>query len=253
MIEFCDVGVKGILSPCSFSAQKGDLTVIIGRNGSGKSTLLSCITDLKHSGDILMEGVSISSLSPRERAKLCAVMPQKLPCPKVTVRELVSFGRTPYVPLSGKLGGEDKDKVDWAIETAGLGRFCDRDVDTLSGGERRKAFFAMTLAQDTPNIALDEPTAHLDMRSRFDFTALLEKMKPCKTLVVVLHELTEVMRSADKIIALDKGEKVFEGCAEECMKNRVPEKYFGIELTGDRKEGFAARIFEGKKSNEFER
>ncbi len=248
MIEFCNVGVNGILKPCSFSAKKGDLTVIIGRNGSGKSTLLSCITDLKHSGDIFMEGQSISSLSPKERAKKCAVMPQKLPCPRVTVRELVSFGRTPYVPLSGKLGSEDKDKVDWAIETAGLERFCDRDVNLLSGGERRKAFLAMTLAQDTPNIALDEPTAHLDMRARFDFMALLEKMKPCKTLVVVLHELTEVMRSADKIIALEKGEKVFEGCAEECVKKGIPEKYFGIELAGDREEGFAAKIFEGKSA-----
>ncbi len=247
MIEFCNVEVNGILKPCSFSAKKGDLTVIIGRNGAGKSTLLSCITDLKHSGDIFMEGKSISSLSPKERAKLCAVMPQKLPCPKVTVRELVSFGRTPYVPLSGKLRCEDKDKVDWAIETAGLESLCGRDVNLLSGGERRKAFFAMTLAQDTPNIALDEPTAHLDMRSRFDFMSLLEKMKPCKTLVVVLHELTEVMRSADKIIALEKGEMVFEGCAEECLKKRISEKYFGIELTGDRQSGFAARIFEGER------
>ncbi len=238
MIGFVDVSVKGILEEVSFTADNGCLTALIGRNGAGKTTLLNCVTGQKHQGEVLLDQVPVNGLTPKERARRCAIMPQILPKPSVTVRELVSFGRTPYAPLSGRLTAEDWDIVDSAIETAGLTQLSSASVLRLSGGERRKAFFAMTLAQDTPNIILDEPTAHLDIRARHEFMELLDRMKKEKTILVVLHELTEVLRWADSIVTLEKGRKVFEGGWEDCIGDSIPEKYFGIALSGSRERGF---------------
>ncbi len=238
MIEFMDVSVKGILNEVSFEADNGCLTALIGRNGAGKTTLLNCVTGQRHQGEVLLDQMSAERLTPKEIARRCAVMPQVLPKPSVTVRELVSFGRTPYAPLSGRLTAEDWDVVDSSIETAGLERLSSASVLRLSGGERRKAFFAMTLAQDTPNIILDEPTAHLDIRARYEFMELLDCMKKKKAILVVLHELTEVMRWADRIVTLEKGRKVFEGGWEDCIQGNIPEKYFGIALSGSREKCF---------------
>ena len=234
---------KPVLEDISFTVDSGSITALVGRNGAGKSTLISCLTGEKrdYRGDILLDGRDARSLEPGERAAQMACLPQVLPRPHVTVRELVSFGRAPYTPLSGRLSPADRERVDWAMDAAGLGALREAFVDTLSGGERKKAFFAMTLAQDTPLVLLDEPTAHLDTVSRFEFLDLLDKMRrdTGKTFLVVMHDLPEVLRCADRLVALKDTRVLFDGTPEEALAAQIPQRCFQIRLTGNKEQGYA--------------
>jgi len=236
---------KSVLEDVSFSVKRGTVTAVIGRNGAGKSTLVSCLMGGKtdYEGRILLDGQDVRRMEPGERACRIACMPQVLPRPHVTVRELISFGRTPYVPISGSLSFADRAAVDRAICAVGLTGMERSFVDELSGGERKKAFFAMTLAQDTPLVVLDEPTAHLDVVSRFAFLALLKKLcrETGKTFLVVMHELPEVLRCADEIIVLHEKRVAFSGDASDCLAAKVPQTCFRVEISGDRERGYALR------------
>lgn len=234
---------KTILADVSFTVPHGSLTALIGPNGAGKSTLLRCLTGEWHAygGRILLGDQDARALSLAHRALTLACLPQSLPHPHVSVRELVSFGRTPYVPLSGQLTASDHQAAEEAMAAAGISGFADVMADTLSGGELRKAFLAMTLAQQTPLIALDEPTAHLDAASRLTLLHLLCRLRDeCgKTLLVIMHDLPDVLRFADHIAVLNNGQIRFEGNAEECLMQEIPQRFFGVRLSGDREHGYA--------------
>lgn len=240
---------RKVLEDISFTVPNGSITALIGRNGAGKSTLISCLTGEKrdYRGRILLEDREVRGMAPDERACKLACLPQVLPRPHVTVRELVSFGRAPYVPLTGKLSADDREKAALAIEAVDMRDLEDSFVDTLSGGERKKAFFAMTLAQDAPVVVLDEPTAHLDTISRFEFLDLLDKLRreTGKTFLTVMHELPEVLRYADHIVALSERKIVFEGTPEECLAEAVPQTRFGVRITGDKDQGYAVTPLKG--------
>jgi len=243
-------GRRKVLDHISFSVESGSITALVGRNGAGKSTAIDCLMGMKtdYSGSILLSGVNVREMDRSHRAFMMACLTQNLPRPHVTVRELVSFGRAPYTPLSGRMGEEDKEKVLWALETVGLNDRAEDFVDTLSGGQRKKAFFAMILAQDTPLIVLDEPAAHLDAVSRFEFLNLLETMRrePRKTVLLVMHELTDVLRCADQIVVIQDGSVAFSGTPEECLAARIPEICLGIAVSGDKEHGFAALPAKGR-------
>lgn len=235
---------KTVLENISFCADSGTVTALIGRNGAGKSTLIRCLTGEKrdYSGTILLDGQDARAFSRAELAATVSCLPQELPQPHVTVWDLVRFGRTPYTPLTGKLTQQDLNAIDWAIRAVGLEIHRDTFVDTLSGGERKKAFFAMTLAQDTPVIALDEPTAHLDAASCFEFLDLIKSLgvETGKTVLLVMHNLPEVLRYADRIVALHGGSIVFDGIPARCLEDQIPQRYFGIHLHGDTARGYGA-------------
>lgn len=235
---------KKVLENVSFVVPQGQITALVGRNGAGKSTLIRCLLGEKtdHSGSIALDGVHTKSMTNRQRAKQIACLPQDLPRPRVTVKELVSFGRAPYTPITGKLSFRDAELVEKAISDAGIEHLQNAFVDTLSGGERKKAFFAMILAQDTPVVVLDEPTAHLDMVSRFAFLELVEKICRAqnKTFLVVMHDLPDVLRFADNVVVLHENRIVFTGAVEDVLRQKIPETCFGITLTGNRETGFAA-------------
>jgi len=232
-----------VLKDVTFLAESGRFTALTGRNGAGKTTLLSCLLMEKRDfpGDILLDGQSVKTLSARDRAKLVACLPQHLPRPHIRVRELVSFGRAPYAPLSGKLDKTDWAQVDFALHAAGMEEYENAFVDTLSGGESRKAFFAMTLAQDTPILLLDEPTASLDPAGRFEFLDLIDSLKKetGKTILAVMHDWPEVLRYADYVITLDKKTVFFSGTPEECLKQEIPRHVFRLRVTGNKEDGFA--------------
>ena len=234
---------KRIVQNASFSVAQGSITAVVGRNGMGKTTLLRCLTGEKndYAGEILLNGENIKKLSHAERSVKLSYLPQELPLPQVTVRELVSFGRTPYTPFSGALSQADREKVEWAIKAVGLETFARASVDTLSGGERKKAFFAMTLAQDTPLVVLDEPTAHLDAESRFAFLELLERLsrETGKTFLVVMHELPEVLQYARNIVALDDHSVCFCGTPEKFLEQGLPQRVFGVQIKGKKDCGYA--------------
>ena len=244
--EQISAGYRGstVIENISFRVPGGSITALTGRNGAGKSTLISCLMGQLpgYRGRILLDGEGVGAMEPMHRAKKVACLPQVLPNPHVTVRELAAFGRTPYLPFSGKLRPEDEEKVQWALRSAGMEVLQDCFVDRLSGGQRKKAFFAMVLAQDTPLVVLDEPTAHLDAASRFEFLDLIERLKQetGKSFLVVIHELPEILRYADRIVTLSDKRLVFQGTPEQCLAQQIPQKYFGIRISGSKAEGYAA-------------
>ena len=236
---------RQVLRDVSFTAESGAITILLGRNGAGKSTLVRCLTGEKqdYSGRICLDSDDVRAMTIGQRSCRLACLPQVLPRPHVTVKELVAFGRTPYLPLTGTLSSEDREWVEWAISATGLHPFEHAFLDELSGGERKKAFFAMTLAQNTPVVVLDEPTAHLDAVSRFEFLNLLEQLcrETGKTFLAVMHELPEVLRYADHIVVLHDHEVAFSGTAAACLSAGIPESCFHIHVTGSRADGYAAR------------
>ena len=235
-------GKKPILQDISFCARSGAITALVGRNGAGKTTLIRCLTGEKtHSGRILLHAQDLAGLTVRQRAEQIACLPQTLPQPHVTVEELVLFGRTPHIPFSGHLSEKDKLAATHAMEQVGIFHLAHAFVDTLSGGERRKAFFAMVLAQDTPVIVLDEPTAHLDLISRFEFGALLQSVcrSTGKTFLLIMHDLTDVLRYADRIAVLHENNIVFDGTSDEFLTQDIASDIFHVRIRGNREEGFS--------------
>lgn len=236
-------GSRRVLEDVSFAADAGAVTVVVGRNGAGKSTLAACAMGEKrdYRGRVAVGGQDVRGLTGPQRARLLACLPQSVPRPHVTVRELAAFGRAPHASFGGRLSPSDWQAADRAVASVGLADMADAYVDRLSGGERKKAFFAMTLAQDTPVVLLDEPTAHLDVVSRFAFMDLLARLKEetGRTFLVVMHELPEMLRCADRIVVLHDRRAVFQGDAAACLAQEIPQRVFGVSVSGDRSRGYA--------------
>lgn len=244
IFENVSVGYRrhDVLKNISFEAKSGEITAIAGRNGAGKSTLLGALTGAKRelSGRIIVDNHDLLSFSPNERARFVAPLGQSLPHPHVTVRELAEFGRTPHLPLGGRLSAEDRAAVERALELAGVSDLAERFADSLSGGEHRRAFFAMTLAQDAPVLVLDEPTTHLDAAARFELIELIERCRDDgRTVIVVLHELPEMLSCANKIVLLDGGSVAFCGHSEQFLAENIDRKYFDVVVRGDREHGYS--------------
>lgn len=225
---------KQILSEINLTAINGEITVLLGPNGSGKTSLLRCISGIINSkknlfGDILIDGINSTKHNTRGRSKILSLLPQTLPSLQITVSELVSYGRSPYIGHFGKLSDSDKKTVNNAIDRVSMTEFYDTPVSCLSGGERQLAFFAMLVAQNTGNVLLDEPTSSLDEKHRSKiFDTVYELKKENKTIIIILHDITEAVRLADKICVLDNGRSVFYGTPEQFVSSDVPEKIFGV-------------------------
>lgn len=239
------VGKRRILEDVSFSLRPHRLTVLVGRNGSGKSTLLSCVNQqLPYTGKILEGEKNLALIPPRERAKAVAILPQILPAPHITAGEMVAFGRNPYLDFTGRLSEQDKRIVISAMTDADAADLARRYVDTLSGGEMQRVRLAMILAQNTPIALLDEPTAHMDQSYETAFLELLRELKQRKkkTFLVVLHDLTLAAEYADDLVVLEEGKVVFAGSREECLRQQIIEKTFGLKrYTVDEKIFFSAK------------
>ena len=235
MLEIKDLSVqfgsRRVLDRVTFSLRPHRLTVLVGRNGSGKSTILNCVNQqLPYTGAIYEEGKDLALIPPRDRAKTIAILPQTMPSPHITGRELAAFGRNPYLNFTGWLTEADKQIVDEALRDADALSLADRYVDSLSGGEKQRILLAMILAQNTPTLLLDEPTSHMDLNYEGAFLELLRKLKNTrkKTFLVILHDLNLAAEYADDLIVLDGGQVVFAGTREECLDREVLEKTFGL-------------------------
>ena len=212
MIEFKNVslsyGKKEILKNVSFACKKGKITAIIGKNGAGKTSLLSClIGERRYSGIITIDGIDVKSLQNVQRAQRIACLSQRLPDTPFTVSELTALGRRPYRNAFKKLTVKDEEIIRRAMETADVASFSNRPVNTLSGGEKQRAFFSMVLAQDTDVIALDEAAAYMDAcveNEMYDIIQALSKDFG-KTIIFVTHNLTRAANHADEIVIVDGG------------------------------------------------
>lgn len=224
-------GKKEILHSLSFRAEAARITVILGKNGSGKSTLLRALSGLlPFSGKVTAEGKNIRAMRAAERARSISVMPQMLRDPAVTVRDLVAFGRHPYAGFCGILSRDDRKKVGDVLQKTGLSHLADTRLDHVSGGERQKAYFAMLLAQDTPNLLLDEPAAHLDAEYTGALCRFLEEERARgKTILAVLHDVNRALALADRLLVLSGGQAVFDGAPADFAKSPLPADLFGLE------------------------
>ncbi len=224
-------GAQQVLKNVNFSLKPHRLTAVIGKNGCGKSTLCAAIgQQLRYTGEILLRGQNLMLMSPGERARSVSILPQMLTSPKVSVRELVMFGRAPYLDFGRRPQKRDFDAVDNAVRTMNLENMTERTVDGLSGGERQRAYLAMILAQETRLIVLDEPTTYLDLSYETAFLESLEhlKTKHKKTLMVVMHNLTQAVRYADDLVVLNDGTAAFFGSVEDCLEQNIIESVFGV-------------------------
>lgn len=207
-------GAKAVVDDVSLSIEKGQITSLIGPNGAGKSTLLSMISRLlkRDTGEILIDGQEVSETKSGDLAKKLSILKQENHISvRLTVRDLVSFGRFPY--SQGQLSKADWNKVEEAIAYMELESFSHRFLDQLSGGQRQRAFVAMTLCQDTDYILLDEPLNNLDMKHSVQIMHVLRRMvdELNKTIVLVLHDINFASCYSDYIVALRDGKLVQEG------------------------------------------
>lgn len=187
----------------------GELTCLLGANGIGKSTLLRTISAFqpKLSGSVYIDGKELEAYHEKELSKLVSVvLTERLDIKNMTARELIGLGRSPYTGFWGRLSEEDEQIVNQAIGLVRIDKLAERLVHTLSDGERQKVMIAKALAQETPVILLDEPTAFLDFPSKVEIMQLLHRLtrKTNKTIFLSTHDLELALQIADKIWLMDK-------------------------------------------------
>lgn len=227
---------KTIIPSLNVTIPKGKVTTIIGPNGCGKSTLLKTISHLvtPDEGVVYLDGKMIHQQSPKELAKQLSLMPQSPTTPQgLTVFELVSYGRFPHLKGFKRLSKKDNEKIEWALDVTGIKDFAEMEVESLSGGQRQKVWIALTLAQDTDVIILDEPTTYLDMAHQLDVLQLLKKLndQEDRTIVMVLHDINHAARFSDHLIMMNAGEIVETGSPLSVMTQKTLKQVYNIEAT----------------------
>ncbi len=233
---------KKVVNDVSVNIEKGKITSFIGPNGAGKSTLLSIITRLmkRDLGEVYIEGKEISQWDKKELSKKIAILKQSNNLNmRLTIRELVSFGRFPY--CEGRLTEEDEKFVDDAIEYMNLVDIQNKYLDELSGGQRQRAFIAMVIAQGTEYIFLDEPLNNLDMNNSVQMMKVLKKLcdELGKTIILVMHDINFTSCYSDYIICLKNGMIAKEGIVDEIINKETLEDIYEMD--------FDVKDIDGKK------
>lgn len=213
-------GDKPVLANVSVDFPSGKLTSLIGPNGAGKSTLLMMMAKLltPSQGHILFKGRNITDIRTAEYARLVATLRQSPDFNlRLTVEELVAFGRFPY--SRGALTDGDHQVIDEAISFLALEALRHCYIDELSGGQRQMAFLAMTIAQQTELLLLDEPLSNLDMKHAVQIMQALRRLcdEQGRTVILVIHDINFAANYSDYIVALKDGELYFEGAAQQMV------------------------------------
>lgn len=188
----------------------GELTGLVGRNGAGKSTLLRTIAGLQKplGGEILINGLPLAQLDARARASLIGfVSTERVLVDNLRVADVVALGRTPYTNWLGTLTAADHEQVARSLQLVGMEAFAQKDIQTLSDGERQRVMIARALAQDTPIILLDEPTAFLDLPNKYEICMLLRSLahEQGKTIFFSTHDLTIALEFCDMLALVEGG------------------------------------------------
>jgi iron complex transport system ATP-binding protein len=218
----------------SITAKAGAVTALVGPNGSGKSTLLKGLADQLEpdAGSVLVDGRSIQSFDKKELARTMGLLSQESTSPNsITVEDLVYHGRYPHRGFFESTTEADERAVERAIELAGCGHLRDREVGSLSGGQKQLAWIAMVLAQDTDVLLLDEPTTFLDLHHQLEVMEIIETLRDESdiTVVVVLHDIQQAARLADEMVALKDGAIEARGTPEEVVTEALLGAVFEID------------------------
>ncbi len=228
------IGGKEILQNVSYEFPSGKRTAIIGANGAGKSTLLKvlCLLNEKFSGVVTLGGKNLREIGRKKLSKVMAILPQEKDAPQdTTVRQLVSFGRFPHRKFFGGFSAEDESAIKNALELTKLTEFENRQVASLSGGEKQRAWLAMTLAQRPKILLLDEPTTYLDIANQLEVMDIISDVnkKFSTTIIMVLHDINHARLYSDEVLII-KDKKVFAaGNPKKILTAQVLGEVFNVE------------------------
>jgi iron complex transport system ATP-binding protein len=237
MVKIKDVtklyGDAAVVDHVSMTIPKGKITSFIGPNGAGKSTLLSIVSRLiaKDEGEVLIDGEEVSATNNKALAKKLSILKQANDINvRLTVRQLVSFGRFPY--SQGRLTDIDEKMIDSAIHYMELETMENKFLDQLSGGQKQRAYIAMVIAQDTEYILLDEPLNNLDMKHSVQIMKVLRRLADelGKTIVIVLHDVNFASVYSDYIVALRDGKVIKKGPTDEIIRNGVLKEVYDMDI-----------------------
>lgn len=228
------LGGRAVVDGVSAAFQSGVVTAILGPNGAGKSTLLSCLAGLRkpQGGRVSLDGDDILAMPPRGRARRIGFIPQTPEIAwAVEARILVGLGRTPFIGSSG-LSLEDAAAIDRAMEAAGVAAMADRDVTTLSGGERGRVLIARALAGDPEWLLADEPLTGLDPGHQLDAGDLFRSLAhdEGRGVILTLHDLSLAARIADRIIIMAGGRLLADGPPAAALSVDVMRQAYGVEV-----------------------
>ncbi|MFE4634630.1 ABC transporter ATP-binding protein [Streptomyces sp. NPDC056773] len=250
MIEFRDVRKeyqgRTVLGPVSGTIPAGGVTSLVGPNGAGKSTLLTVLGRICEptAGTVTVDGVDVHAAKSQDVARILSVLRQENHfTARVTVRELVGFGRFPH--SRGRTTPRDTALVEEALEFLDLGGLSHRYLDQLSGGQRQRAYVAMVLAQDTDYILLDEPLNNLDMKHSVRMMRQLRRAADelGRTIVLIVHDINFAAAYSDRIIALRDGRIAASGSAAELMRDEVLTGIFDTPVRVHRIEDRAVAVY----------
>lgn len=212
---------KVIATDLNAELHPGKLTCLVGRNGVGKSTLLRTLAGFQPqlSGTITVDGSDLSQLTRKELArKVSVVLTSRPQMQNMSAREVIALGRSPYTDMWGSLSDKDRDIVEQCIAKVGIEAIADRDIDTLSDGECQKVMIAKALAQQTPVILLDEPTAFLDYPSKVETMLLMKTIVSQQTTASTLlstHDMEMALRLADELWVMTRDHRLVCGTPQQ--------------------------------------
>lgn len=237
MIELKNVSAgydgKTVVRDADVTFERGKITMLVGPNGCGKSTLLKSIVGIVPCirGDVIVGGVFAKNMNAKQLAKTTAYLAQSKKAPDISVMKMVLHGRFPHLGYPRKYRLQDIEIAKRAISWAGLETETETLVSKLSGGMQQKVYIAMALAQDTDVILMDEPTTYLDVAHQLRLMEMVKNLaKEGKTIVMVLHDLTQAMQIADKIVVMKEGTIISQGSPEDIYANKSLEEAFGVKI-----------------------
>ena len=242
-------GGRPILDGIDLAVPEGEMSAILGPNGAGKSTLLKILAGLcpPQSGSVYLDGKRLEDYTSRTIAQRIAMVSREVNHDvPFTVREIVSMGRTPHLSFLGLMGSVDREKVAWAMARMEVTEFSDRRLTELSSGEAQRVLIAMALAQDTPILLLDEPTAFLDLKHQLQILSLLQALnrEEKRTILAVTHDLNLAAMFFHRIFFLKSGKIPTGGFPDEVLTPEHLRSIFGVDTVVEtRKDTNTTHVF----------
>ncbi|WP_417559428.1 Fe(3+) dicitrate ABC transporter ATP-binding protein FecE [Marinomonas sp.] len=224
---------KAIVKQVDLTIPEGRIIALLGPNGCGKSTLLKAMARILSpmEGKVHWQGKNLHSMPSKKLAQQLALLPQTQPIPEgIKVKDLVAYGRSPYTGFWGRINKDDQVIIDKMMEETGITELADQLVSELSGGQRQRVWLAMTLAQDTPYLLLDEPTTYMDLSHQVELMHLLRKLNlQGKTIITVLHDINQAARYCDHLIVMKEGEIITQGSPESVLTQTMLKDVFSLD------------------------
>ena len=224
---------KAVVHHVNASFEPGKITVLVGPNGCGKSTLLKSIVRINphFEGEILIDGTNAEHMTAKEIARKVAYLAQNRKAPDISVLKMVLHGRFAHLSYPRKYRAQDMEIAKGALKWAGMEAEADKFVSKLSGGMQQKVYIAMALAQDADTILLDEPTTYLDVVHQLRLMEMARQLaREKKSVVMVLHDLTQALQIADQVIVLKEGKIIAQGTTEEVFESGSLQKAFEVKI-----------------------